>query len=320
MTTSLMPFFDVYGALLAWLMASPIETNERTGKRVRVGRGGTSFRVDLTDGLLPTIGYRRTYPKSAAAEAAWYVMGTQDAEFIRRHAPLWDKFVEEIEVDLASHAMSSCPVPKSLQYRTEDIRTLGGEVRRVQVGPAFFDGVRSAYGYRWRRHFGRDQLRLAVEALRANPSDRRVYVSAWDPSEDGLGAVGQKNVPCPASFTFSRQGDELHSSLFLRSSDVFVGLPYDVMGHALLMDAVAHELRIRPGVMHVTLAHAHLYESHWDMTAEALRQNPVLPKLQLPGWSLSQIERDPEDYVQRYAAEARACGWPAYNPKPEVVE
>lgn len=298
-----MPFYDVYGALLAWTFQAPVEANERTGTRVRVGRGGTAFRVDLGDGLLPTIGYRKTFPKSAAAEVAWYVRGEQDATFIRQYAPLWDKFVEPIGLDEV------------------ELRTLEGTVRRInQMPDQTFEGVRSAYGYRWRRHFGRDQLRLGVEALRKDPSDRRVYVSAWDPAEDGLGEKGQRNVPCPTSFTFSVTGGELHSSLFLRSSDVFVGLPYDVMGHALLMDAVAHELRIRPGVMHVTLAHAHLYESHWDLTAEALRQEPVVPQMQLPGWSLSQIERDPHDYVQRYAEEAKQFAWPAYSPRPEVIE
>lgn len=277
----MIPFFDAYGAIVAWVFSGETELNERTGVWVKVGRGGTAFRVDLRDGLLPTVGFRKTFPKSAAAEVAWYLRGEQDATFIRKYAPLWDKFVEPI-----------------------------GDV----------EGVKAAYGYRWRSHFGRDQIRLAVEALKRDPSDRRCYVSAWDPAEDGLGALGQRNVPCPAAFTFSVLGGELHSSIILRSSDVFVGLPYDVMGHALLMDAVAHELRLRPGVMHVTLAHAHLYESHWELTAEMMKQEPVVPPMPLPGWTLSQIERDPDDYVVRYAEEAKQMTWPSYNPRPEVVE
>lgn len=298
----MVPFYDAYGAIVAWVFAGDIETNARTGVRVKVGRGGTSFRVDLSDGMLPTVGFRKTFPKSAAAEVAWYLQGTQDAAFIRKYAPLWDKFVERIGGE-------------------EVYLILGGEPKRVDRNPgAAFDGVRAAYGYRWRRHFGRDQIRLAVEALRKDPSDRRCYISAWDPAEDGLGALGQRNVPCPASFTFSVFNGELHSSFFIRSSDVFVGLPYDVMGHALLMDAVAHELHLRPGVMHVTLAHAHLYESHWDLTAEMMKQEPVVPALQLPGWTLSQVERAPDDYVIRYAEEAKQLTWPAYNPRPEVVE
>lgn len=287
----MIPFFDAYGAIVAWVFSGETELNKRTGVRVKVGRGGTAFRVDLSDGLLPTVGFRKTFPKSAAAEVAWYLRGEQDATFIRKYAPLWDKFVEPI-------AQKTDEWPYI--HKTE--------------------GVKAAYGYRWRNHFGRDQIRLAVEALKRDPSDRRCYISAWDPAEDGLGALGQRNVPCPAAFTFSVLGGELHSSFFLRSSDVFVGLPYDVMGHALLMDAVAHELRLRPGVMHVTLAHAHLYESHWDLTVEMMKQEPVVPALQLPGWTLSQVERAPDDYVARYAEEAKRLTWPAYNPRPDVIE
>lgn len=296
------PFHDSYAAILTWVLHGAVETNARTGVRVKVGRGGTSFRVDLSDGLLPTVGRRKTFPKSAAAEVAWYLQGTQDAAFIRKYAPLWDKFVEP----LGSEELS--------------VQRIGErQPEKVQASPAF-EGVKAAYGYRWRRHFGRDQVGLAVEALRRDPSDRRCYVSAWDPAEDGLGAVGQRNVPCPAAFTFSMLGGELHSSITLRSSDVFVGLPYDVMGHALLMDAVARELGATPGVMHVTLAHAHLYESHWDMAGEMLRQEPVVPEMRLPGWQLREVERRPDDYVLAYAEEAKRHEWPAYNPRPEVIE
>ncbi len=315
----MIPFYDAYGAILTWVFSGPVETNERTGVKVKVGRGGTSFRVDLSDGLLPTIGFRKTFPKSAAAEIAWYLQGQQDATFIRKYAPLWDKFVEAIPFDVNGGDLHA-PVPESLCCDKIPVETLGSGEVRFERGPAYFHGVQAAYGYRWRNHFGRDQIRLAVDALRKDPTDRRVYISAWDPAEDGLGEVGQRNVPCPTSFTFSVMNGELHSSFFLRSSDVFVGLPYDVMGHALLMDAIAHELRIRPGIMHVTLAHAHLYEHHWDLTVEALKQEPVVPAMQLPGWNLSQIERAPDDYVLRYADEAKQFTWPTFNPKPEVIE
>lgn len=282
----MIPFYDAYGAILAWVFEGRVETNERTGVKVRVGRGGTSFRVDLSDGVLPTIGFRKTFPRSAAAEVAWYLQGLREVDFIRQYAPLWDKFVEPIEVD-----------------------------------GAILEGVAAAYGYRWRHHFKRDQIGEAIEALRRDPSDRRVFISAWDPAVDGLGTVGQRNVPCPTNFTLSVHNRELHSSLFLRSSDIFVGLPYDVMGHALLMDAIAQELGgLSLGVMHVTLAHAHLYEPHWQMTEEAFREAPVVPQLYLPGWSVSRIEFDPHGYVAAVAVEAKAHPWPTFSPKPHVVE
>ena len=273
-------FHEVYRDLLSDLLVEGlVETNRRTGARIKVKRGGTAFAVDLRDGLLPTVGLRKTFPKSAAAEVAWFIQGTQDVEFIRGYAPLWDKFVEA------------------------DGRT-----------------VEAAYGYRWQHHFGRNQLLEAVQALKEDSSNRRVYVSAWDPSADGLLTKGQRNVPCPTSFTLSILDGELHSSLFLRSSDVFVGLPYDVMGHALLVAALARDLFVVPGVLHVTLAHAHLYEHHWDLGIEALKQTPVVPALPMPPWGTADIAADPHQYVQAMADGAKRFDWPAFNPRPHVVE
>jgi thymidylate synthase len=273
------PFADIYRNLLVWALNSPEEVNERTGKKVRVGRGGTSFRLDLSDELLPTCGLRKTFPKSAAAEVAWYLSGVQDVTWMRQHAPFWDKFVEA------------------------DGKT-----------------IKSAYGYRWREHFGRDQIQLAIDALRANSSDRRVYVSAWDPSEDGLGADGQRNVPCPVAFNFHVQGGELHSTMTLRSSDLFVGLPYDVMGHALLMATMAASIGVRPGVMQVAICHAHLYEVHYDMAAKAVAQRATCPELYMPRWTVEEIELRKDSYVNMMGAAQKQHQWPSYSPRPDVVE
>ena len=274
-------FAHVYADILDWVLRSREELNERTQTRIRVGRGGTAFSVDLSQGILPTIGLRKTFPKTAAAEMAWFLLGRQSTNFIATYTPMWNKFVDEL-------------------------------------GPNDF-GVTAAYGYRWRRHFGRDQLQEAMTALRRDPSDRRCYISAWDPANDGCGVLNQKNVPCPVGFSLSIQGDELHSTLTLRSSDVFVGLPYDVMGHALLMSAVASELKVMPGILHVALAHVHLYESHWEMAAEAMRQTPVVPRLLLPGWSVSQIVDAPDEFVTKYGVVAARMQWPEFNPRPNVV-
>ncbi len=47
------------------------------------------------------------------------------------------------------------------------------------------DGVTfaAAYGYRWRHHFGFDQLATAVQKLQENPQDRRIVIQMWDPQE-----------------------------------------------------------------------------------------------------------------------------------------
>lgn len=79
-----------------------------------------------------------------------------------------------------------------------------------------------AYGYRWRHHFGGDQLGLIADQLRANPDDRRIVLQMWDPNAD-LGAQG-KDFPCNLEILFriSVHG-RLDMTVFNRSNDVIWG-------------------------------------------------------------------------------------------------
>lgn len=255
------------------------EVNTRTGHEIRMLPYPIGFQVDLRSDHIPLPGNRRVFPQTAAAEQAWFLSGKRDVNWLRKYCKIWDKFTED-------------------------------------------DGVTvdAAYGYRWRSHFGRDQLGLAIDALEKNPTDRRVFVSAWDPAMDGLGAEGQRNVPCPVGFTLSVVEGHLNSALMIRSSDVFVGLPYDVIGHALLMDAVAVSLGVRGlGWMHVTLAHPHIYDVHYDMARESLgrtwAEKPVMPS-----WSVEEIEADPDGYVAKVKALTDRVRPHDFNPKPEVTQ
>jgi thymidylate synthase len=232
-----------------------VEHNLRTRRKTRVCRGARSISLDL-QGRLPMPGVRRMYPASAAAEVAWFLMGTRDVSWLARHAPLWNKFTEIDGVTIAA-----------------------------------------AYGWRWRVAFGRDQIEEALQALYNDPSDRQIWVQAWDPREDGLGRRGKKNIPCPIGFHLSVVGGALNMAVFIRSSDIFVGLPYDVMGHALLLDAFAASLSLPVGILHITLAHAHLYEDHWDMAASSLAGFIPDDGIQMPKSSIEDIRREPDGYV-----------------------
>lgn len=193
--------------------------------------------------------------------------------------------------------------------------------------------LKTAYGYRWKEHFGRDQLHLAVDELRSNPTNRQLYVSAWDPSSDGLGGPQPKNIPCPVGFAVSRFDDDLHMSVHVRSSDAFVGLPYDVMGYALMLDAIAAEVDCRPATLAFTLAHVHLYEPHWKMN-EACTVGCTVGgtdvkgastswvtgcEPNLPGWSIKRIVKDPDGYVEVVKGLTRRVGSNSWNPMPEVI-
>lgn len=51
-----------------------------------------------------------------------------------------------------------------------------------------------AYGFRWREHFGVDQLDKVVDILRKNPGSRQAILTMWDPCVD-LGFF-KRDLPC----------------------------------------------------------------------------------------------------------------------------
>jgi thymidylate synthase len=143
------------------------------------------------------------------------------------------------------------------------------------------DVVTVAYGYRWRRHFGRDQLGLLVKLLQKDPSSRHGVVVTWDPSSDGLGGANKAIVPCPYTFTVNIMGGRLNMMNVVRSNDVILGLPHDVAGFCLLQLILAQKLGVKPGVYTHSIANAHVYDIHYDAANEMIGRTPDSPKMSL---------------------------------------
>jgi thymidylate synthase len=134
------------------------------------------------------------------------------------------------------------------------------------------DVVTVAYGYRWRKHFGRDQLGLLVDLLKKEPSSRHGVVVTWDPASDGLSLFKKKNVPCPYTFTVNIIGGRLHLHNIVRSNDVILGLPADVAGFALLQIILAQKLGVKPGIYSHSISNAHIYDNQYAAAKEILKR------------------------------------------------
>ncbi len=154
------------------------------------------------------------------------------------------------------------------------------------------DVVTVAYGYRWRNHFGRDQLGSLIDHLEEDPSSRHGVVVTWDPSADGLGGVSRKNVPCPYTFTVNIIGGRINLHNIVRSNDMILGFPHDVAGFALLMHILAQRLGVEVGTYSHSISNAHVYDIHYDTANELIaRKSSHAPMLlDLPERSFERAE------------------------------
>lgn len=170
----------------------------------------------------------------------------------------------------------------------------------------------SAYGWRWRHHFGRDQLGKAIELLENDPSSRHGVIVTWDPSDDGFGGTPKKNVPCPYTFTIGIIGGRLHMHNIIRSNDLMLGTPFDTFGFVLLQMMIAERLGVKPGVYTHTISNAHIYDNHYAGAEELLKRNNDHENIfiNIPKNAFKRAENKDENLVDEIFAEFKD----KYNP------
>lgn len=121
--------------------------------------------------------------------------------------------------------------------------------------------LNGAYGYRWRTHFGRDQLAGIVEALTRNPFDRRCVLQMWDATAD-LGSHS-KDVPCNLTATVQLcPRAKLDLTVFCRSNDIIWGCyGANAVHFSMLLEYLATKLNLEVGTYTQISTNWHAYLS-----------------------------------------------------------
>lgn len=144
------------------------------------------------------------------------------------------------------------------------------------------------YGAQWRewRPGYIDQLAALVAGIRRDPYGRRYIVTAWAPHE----LQGMCLPPCHILFQAhvrpSRHGSPfLCLSIYMRSVDLCLGLPSDIVLYAALLKLLCNELCMQPGALYFHFGDAHVYANHVDNAKLQLARTPQpLPSVVLrPG-------------------------------------
>lgn len=179
------------------------------------------------------------------------------------------------------------------------------------------DVVTVAYGYRWRKHFGRDQIQLLIDLLTNEPSSRHGVVIAWDPAQDGLSLQKKKNVPCPYTFTVNIIGGRLHLHNIVRSNDMILGAPHDIAGFCLLQYILAQKLGVEVGIYTHSISNAHIYSNHYDGAREMIARTNDHKKivLNLPERSFERSEEKDVTLLEEILAQMTA----QYEPMPAIT-
>lgn len=128
-----------------------------------------------------------------------------------------------------------------------------------------------AYGFRWREHFGIDQISLIIDELKSNPTSRRCVLQMWDGqyfvgtsdlqnSDLIVATSGGKDVPCNTSIYFDPQDGVLNMTVCNRSNDmVFGAYGANVVHMSILHEYVAAQIGMQLGTYYQISNNLHLY-------------------------------------------------------------
>jgi thymidylate synthase len=126
------------------------------------------------------------------------------------------------------------------------------------------------YGYQWRSFNGKiDQLKYLLEELKLENS-RRILINAWNPCQ----LHEQALPPCHILYNFFKNNDEISCMMYMRSSDLFLGLPFNIASTALLTYIIAKVAGFKVKEIAISICDCHIYEEHLEPLNMQMERTP----------------------------------------------
>ena len=251
-----------YINLIKHILENGISKDDRTG----IGTLSI-FSYNMTFNLresFPLLTTKKVYWKGVVEELLWFISGSTDSNILKeKGVKIWEGNSSREFLD--SRGLS--------HYDQGDIG--------------------AGYGFQW-RHFGAkytnmydsyegkgiDQLKDVIYKIKNTPDDRRIIMSAWNPTDLDKMAL----PPCHifVQFWVDTNKKELHSQMYQRSCDVGLGVPFNIASYALLTCIIAKLCDLTPGDFHYCMGDTHIYKNHIDAMKLQITRDPYdFPKINI---------------------------------------
>jgi len=240
----------------------------KTGVKEK-GRNGTTYsqiggmmRFSLKDNKIPLMTTKKLAWRVCLKELLWFVKGdTNNKNLQNQNVNIWNGNATREFLD-----------SRGLKYLSEN-----------DLGPV--------YGHQWRfwnapyskeygcfedyRGKGIDQLQNIIDDLKkskdSGESSRRMIMTAWNPEQIDEMAL----PPCHVLSQFHiTEGNKLSCTLYQRSADMGLGVPFNIASYSILTHILAKHCDLEAKEFIHFLGNAHIYDDHIESLKEQIKKEP----------------------------------------------
>lgn len=235
-------FTEAYVDILKDVYNTPEFTSSPRGMKVKEVLG-YQFRITNPLHRIPYVSGRDFSIHYMIAELLWYLSGNDSTEWISNYSSFWSKISDD------------------------------GRTANSAYGARIFkphSRISSTIDQTW------TQWRYVVDELKKDPDSRRAVVHIRSPQDSLLAKL---DVPCTLSLQFFLRDDKVYMVTSMRSSDVVLGIAYDIPAFTLFQELLALQLTKELGrqiglgdYMHLS-ASLHVYERHFKMVEKIIDED-----------------------------------------------
>lgn len=232
-------FTNAYTDLVTDVYNTPEHVCSPRGLKIRE-RLGHSFRITDIRDRLPYVPHRGFSVAYFVAEMLWYLSANDSTDWISNYSAFWRNISDD-----GSTANSA--------YGARIFK-----LHPYQQAPGM--------------PMGWSQWKSVVDELRRDSDSRRAVIHIRMPQDTYLAS---KDVPCTLALQFFVRDGALHQVASMRSSDIILGIAYDVPAFTMFQELLALELGVELGQYTHVSNSLHLYERHFEMAQRIIEESPL---------------------------------------------
>lgn len=138
--------------------------------------------------------------------------------------------------------------------RTQDIAYYVNYYRKLDEDGVIFGG----YGPRLFSFDGVNQVEYVIQTLQCSPFSRKAVIQLFDHQDV---TEDHADVPCTCTLQYLLRNGCLSAITYMRSNDVFLGLPHDIFCFTMLQEFIARSVGAELGPYHHMVGSLHTYDN-----------------------------------------------------------